>query len=58
MPLTLPGVDDSVVDPRKSWADKQAYDAQRKKLASMFMSNFEQFRMDGMTDYSRFGPQA
>jgi phosphoenolpyruvate carboxykinase (ATP) len=58
VPTSLPGVPDSVVTPRESWSDKAAYDAQRKKLANMFTSNFEQFQEPGMTDYSDHGPKA
>jgi len=57
VPLSLPGVPDDVVQPRNAWADKDAYDAQRDKLAEMFQKNFEQFSGPGVTDYTSFGPQ-
>ena len=43
--------------PRMAWEDKDAYDAQRDKLAEMFQKNFEQFSGPGVTDYTSFGPQ-
>ncbi|HTO72232.1 MAG TPA: phosphoenolpyruvate carboxykinase (ATP), partial [Gemmatimonadales bacterium] len=43
VPLVVPDVPSSVLDPRGTWADKAAYDAQASKLARMFRANFEQF---------------
>jgi len=57
VPTSLPGVPDDVVQPKKAWADKDAYDAQREKLAKMFQDNFVQFTGPGVTDYTSFGPQ-
>jgi phosphoenolpyruvate carboxykinase (ATP) len=34
---------DLLLDPRKTWEDKAAYDAQAAKLVSMFSDNFEQY---------------
>jgi phosphoenolpyruvate carboxykinase (ATP) len=41
--VSVPGVADVLLDPRRTWADKDAYDAQAKKLVSMFAENFEQY---------------
>ncbi|MBO9400054.1 phosphoenolpyruvate carboxykinase [Shimia sp. R9_3] len=43
VPVSVPGVDDSLLDPRGTWADKDAYDAQAAKLVGMFADNFEQY---------------
>ncbi len=34
---------DQVLDPRHTWSDTAAYDAQAAKLAALFRKNFEQF---------------
>jgi len=43
VPKVCPGVPAEILDPRSSWADKDAYDQQAAKLASMFVENFRQF---------------
>ena len=43
VPTHVPDVPDEVLHPRRTWKDAAAYDAQAKKLADMFRSNFEQF---------------
>jgi phosphoenolpyruvate carboxykinase (ATP) len=43
MPSACPNVPAELLNPRNTWADKSAYDAQSNKLANMFVSNFEQF---------------
>jgi phosphoenolpyruvate carboxykinase (ATP) len=43
VPETVAGVDSAILDPRATWADGKAYDAQAKKLVRMFVSNFEKF---------------
>ena len=32
-----------MLDPRATWADKDAYDAQAAKLVEMFSNNFEKY---------------
>jgi phosphoenolpyruvate carboxykinase (ATP) len=49
VPVSCPGVPPEVLNPRDTWTDKKAYDAQAKKLAQMFVDNFKQFE-DGVTD--------
>jgi phosphoenolpyruvate carboxykinase (ATP) len=41
-PTSCPGVDAKILDPRNTWADKAAYDAQAAKLRDMFRKNFEE----------------
>ncbi len=43
VPVSVPGVDDTLLDPRGTWADTAAYDAQAAKLVDMFSENFEQY---------------
>ncbi len=43
VPITVEGVEESILDPRSTWADPEAYDVQAEKLVSMFTANFEKF---------------
>ncbi len=43
VPTEVPGVDGKLLDPRSTWADKTAFDAQAGKLAQMFQTNFARF---------------
>ncbi|MGI4875933.1 MAG: phosphoenolpyruvate carboxykinase [Janthinobacterium lividum] len=43
VPVTVPGVDMLILNPRDTWADKDAYDAKAKGLVAMFVANFAQF---------------
>ena len=43
VPTSCPNVPSEVLSPRDTWADKDAYDAQAKKLAGMFVENFKQY---------------
>jgi phosphoenolpyruvate carboxykinase (ATP) len=43
IPSAVPNVPADVLQPRKTWKDGAAYDAQAAKLAEMFRKNFEKF---------------
>jgi phosphoenolpyruvate carboxykinase (ATP) len=43
VPVSVPGVDSSILDPRGTWADKTAYDGTARRLVQQFIDNFEQF---------------
>jgi phosphoenolpyruvate carboxykinase (ATP) len=42
VPLSCPGVDRALLDPRSTWADGAGYDAKAAELAGMFRANFEE----------------
>jgi phosphoenolpyruvate carboxykinase (ATP) len=43
VPVSVPGVADVLLDPRRTWDDPEAYDAQARKLVEMFAENFAQY---------------
>jgi phosphoenolpyruvate carboxykinase (ATP) len=43
VPVSVPGVEDTLLDPRSTWTDPAAYDAQAAKLVGMFADNFAQY---------------
>ncbi|WP_439526363.1 phosphoenolpyruvate carboxykinase [Roseovarius mucosus] len=43
VPVAVPGVAEVLLDPRRTWTDPTAYDAQAAKLVQMFADNFAQY---------------
>ncbi|MBQ4423060.1 MAG: phosphoenolpyruvate carboxykinase (ATP) [Clostridia bacterium] len=60
VPAFVPGADvpAEIMNPRNLWADKDAYDAQAKKLAGMFQKNFESKYPDMPEAIKNAGPKA
>ena len=52
MPTSCPGVSPSILNPRRIWTDKNAYDAVAGRLRDMFRANFDK------NDFSAFGVSA
>ena len=43
VPVSVNGVPDILLDPRRTWDDAGAYDEMVRKLVGMFSDNFESF---------------
>jgi phosphoenolpyruvate carboxykinase (ATP) len=43
MPTTCPGVEDAILNPKNTWADKEAYDKKANDLAQKFVTNFKKY---------------
>jgi phosphoenolpyruvate carboxykinase (ATP) len=56
VPAAVPDVPNDVLNPRATWADPAAYDAQAAKLAAMFRENFEQYRTEVPKSVGEAGP--
>jgi phosphoenolpyruvate carboxykinase (ATP) len=57
VPQHVPGVPDSLLDPRATWADQAAYERQARKLAAMFEENFSnEFNGHVSTEIASAGP--
>lgn len=52
VPTSCPGVPAEVLVPRNTWKDRDAYDTQAKKLATLFRNNFRQYE-DGASEAVR-----
>jgi phosphoenolpyruvate carboxykinase (ATP) len=43
VPVAVPGVDSSILDPRETWSNAAEYDATAEKLVNLFNDNFAKF---------------
>ena len=43
VPVAVPGVDNSILEPRSTWANKEDYDRTAAKLVDLFVENFAEF---------------
>ena len=50
-------VDAAILNPRDTWADKAAYDAQARKLVGMFRENFRKFEAHVGPDVLQAAPE-
>ena len=53
-----PNVPSEILIPRNAWADKSAYDATAKKLAGLFIKNFETYAPGASPEVKAAAPKA
>ena len=58
IPTSCPGAPAEILNPRDTWEDKAAYDAQANKLAQMFQDNFEKKYPNMAPEIKAAGPKA
>ncbi|MFH1686037.1 MAG: phosphoenolpyruvate carboxykinase [bacterium] len=57
VPTSCPGIPAEILNPRHTWADKNAYDAKAQHLAKLFVENFKQFESQTSQQIRQAGPQ-
>ena len=57
VPVAVPGVDSSILDPRSTWANKEDYDRTAAKLVDLFVENFAEFAEHVDEGVRQSGPQ-
>jgi phosphoenolpyruvate carboxykinase (ATP) len=57
VPTDIQGVPSEILNPRTTWSDKSAYDAQAQKLAGMFRENFAKFEKFVPAGVKEAGPK-
>lgn len=58
IPKSVPECPNDILNPRDTWADKNAYDEQAKKLAKMFKDNFDKKYPNMPAEIKEAGPKA
>jgi len=56
VPVSVPGIETSILNPRETWADAKAYDEQARELVDMFVANFEKFESHVADDVRAAAP--
>lgn len=56
VPTALPGIEEKILNPRETWSDPVAYDAQAKALVDMFNKNFSKFESHVDADVKAAAP--
>jgi phosphoenolpyruvate carboxykinase (ATP) len=57
VPVSVPGVEQGLLDPRSTWGDPEAYDRKARELAGMFRNNFESKFADAPAAIADAGPR-
>jgi phosphoenolpyruvate carboxykinase (ATP) len=56
IPASCPNVPGEILNPRKTWADKTAYDAQARGLINRFENGFAEFKGEVTKEIADAGP--
>ena len=56
VPVSVPGVDTALLDPRSTWRDPDAYDRKARELARMFRDNVAKFAESAGPEVASAGP--
>ena len=56
VPLEVNGINKTILTPRNTWKNHEAYNTQAKKLVSMFIQNFQEFVNDVEENIKSAGP--
>lgn len=57
IPNACPGVPSTILQPRNTWSDKNAYDEMAARLAGWFISNFEKYAADSSEEILAASPK-
>jgi phosphoenolpyruvate carboxykinase (ATP) len=57
VPVSAAGVDESLLDPRSTWRDPEAYDRKARELAQMFVDNFGTKHTDAPPEVAAAAPK-
>ena len=58
VPKEIPGVPTEILNPKETWADKEAYDEQARKLTGLFEDNFRKFEDEVSEEVRVAGPHS
>ena len=56
VPVSLSGIDDTLLDPVRTWADKDAFSQTASKLILLFQNNFKTFETSS-SEFVKYGPR-
>jgi phosphoenolpyruvate carboxykinase (ATP) len=57
VPVSVPDVEDGLLDPRSTWREPERYDRKARELARMFRDNFEKFAESAGPSVAAAGPR-
>ncbi len=57
IPTAVEGVPEELLEPRRTWGDPAAYDAQASRLADMFVKNFAEYEAQVASEVLEAGPR-